>query len=173
MLICLIPMSIRKLPPFLVPVVMRVFHTYSPHIGASAAGLCTPRHCVAFRFGGEGGGFTPVVNFSKYATEGRNPVPVFVTLDHCWIYALANKKRVAAVYLEEIPNAVKIIDCHGFARGVKLIGVSPKLDLEKILTPANKTLFNFTFHGNVFDYGGIPEEMLPFTNVLPEATGEE
>ena len=129
--------------------------------------------CVSFRFGGEGSGFTPVVNFSKYSTDGRNPVPVFVTLDHCWIYALGNKKRVAAVYLEEIPNAVKIIDCHGFARGVKLIGVSPKLDLKKILIPANKALFNFTFHGNVYDYGGIPEEMLPFTNVLPDVKGKK
>jgi len=123
--------------------------------------------CASVRFGGEGAGFTPVVNFSRYKTDGKNPVPVFVTLENCWIYALANKKRVAAVYLEEMPNAVKIIDCHGFARGVKLVGVSPKLDLKKILTPANKALFNFTFHGNVFDYGGIPEQMLPFTNVLP------
>ena len=129
--------------------------------------------CVSFRFGGEGAGFTPVVNFAKYTTAGSNPVPVFVTLDHCWIYALANKERKAAVYLEEIPNAVKIIDCYGFPGGVELVKESPKLNLAEILTPANKTLFNFTFHGNVYDYGGIPEEMLPFTNILLEVKAKK
>lgn len=120
---------------------------------------------VAFRFGGEGGGFTPVVNFAGHAVEARNPVPLFVTLDHCWIYALANKKRRAAVYLEAIPNAVKIVDCHGFAGGVPLVKVNPKLDLETYFKDKPRSLFNFTFHGNVFDHGGIPPEMLPFTNL--------
>jgi len=120
---------------------------------------------VAFRFGGEGGGFTPVVNFAEHAVEARNPVPLFVTLDHCWIYAVGHKKRKAAVYLEAIPNAVKIVDCHGFAGGVPLVKVNPKLDLETYFKNKPRSLFNFTFHGNVFDHGGIPPEMLPFTNV--------
>jgi len=119
-----------------------------------------------FRFGGEGAGFTPVVNFGKVRVNP--PWPRSVTLDQCYIYGLGNQKRQCAVYCEEIPNTITITDCTGLIR-MALIKVNPKINIRTYLKDVPKQLLHFTFWGNVADNTAaypIPKEMLPYTNVF-------
>jgi hypothetical protein len=69
--------------------------------------------CRNFRFGGEGGGYTPVVNFAKYDHEWP-VIPRAVILENCDIYLLGSDPgRRAAVYCEEIPNQIVVNNCRG------------------------------------------------------------
>jgi hypothetical protein len=118
-----------------------------------------------FRFGGEWGGMTAVVNFAKPFKW-----PTTVTLDQCYVYARGNNQRktAAAVYLKEIPNIIRITDCSGFM-GAKLIDASPDIDFDKVFKKTRPAYFQFTFWGNSypggFDPGAvIPEQLLPYTN---------
>ena len=84
--------------------------------------------CRNFRFGGEGGGFTPVVNFVKYipapASYGLGPS---IVLEGCEIYARGNKQRLCAIYCQEIPNGLTIRDC---SVAVPTLMICPKIDLK-------------------------------------------
>jgi hypothetical protein len=120
-----------------------------------------------FRFGGEGGGFTPVVNFGKVRVDP--PWPRSVTLDQCYIYGLGNEKRQCAVYCEEIPNSISITDCTGLIR-MALVQLSPKINEGTYFKDAPRSLLRFTFWGNVADNSAtypIPKVLLPFTNAFP------
>ena len=68
--------------------------------------------CRDFRFGGEGGGFTPVVSFAKYFPAalscGLGPS---ILLENCEVYANGNRKRKCTVYCEEIPSDITIRNC--------------------------------------------------------------
>ena len=120
-----------------------------------------------FRFGGEGAGFTPVVNFGKVRVNP--PWPRSVTLDQCYIYALGNQKRQSVVYCEEIPNAITITDCTGLIR-MALIQVNPKINMATYFKDVPKQLLRFTFWGNIANNTAVfplPKEMQPYTNVFP------
>lgn len=79
---------------------------------------------VHSRFGGEGGGFTPVYNFAKY-TPFRTPNNI--SISKCWISAGSSGNAVCAVYCLEVPNMITVTQCAG---GSQAIIVSPKIDLK-------------------------------------------
>lgn len=74
--------------------------------------------CRNFRFGGEGAGFTAVVNFAPYQYNPANLVPTAVVLDDCDIYSTGNLARDgAAIDCEEIPNQIVVTNCRGLPAG--------------------------------------------------------
>jgi hypothetical protein len=83
--------------------------------------------CRNMRFGGEGAGFTAVVNWVRY-THTYPVIPSFVILDACHVYALGNPQRKAAIYCEEVPNQIVVRDCNGFP-DLPVVQVSDRLDL--------------------------------------------
>lgn len=96
-------------------------------------------HCVGCRFGGEGGGFTPVVNFAKFAPQaGGNRV----VIDDSWISAESNYKRKCAVYCEEIPNGITIRN--SVVLGVPPIKVDKKIDLNNYFRGAKQGMLKYT-----------------------------
>jgi hypothetical protein len=112
--------------------------------------------CKTFRFGGEGAGFTPVVNFAKYQPKlwGGG-----ITLEDCYVSALGNNKRACAIYLEEIPNQIIIKGC--CLAGVPAVKVNPNLDLKKYFTGVRPGMLNFDIAGNFGEFSGaLPTEMI-------------
>jgi len=71
-----------------------------------------------FRFGGEGGGFTPVVNWAKGTA---------IKLEDCPMWANGNNKRLCAVYCEEMPTRLLFNNCYF---GNPPIRVRPGLDIK-------------------------------------------
>jgi hypothetical protein len=130
-----------------------------------------------FRFGGEGGGFTPVVNYAKYRPDGYGSS---VIIEDSYIFALGNNKRACAVYLEEIPNQLVIRNCN--VAHVPAVRVSPKLDLNTYFAGARPGMLHFDIANNIGEFSGVlPEEMLaaaanrkPMTYTYPgQLTPEE
>ncbi|MCC6579676.1 MAG: hypothetical protein IT440_04485 [Phycisphaeraceae bacterium] len=112
--------------------------------------------CRDFRFGGEGGGFTPVVNFAKRAAFLGGPK---VVLDSCWVSALGNNQRACAVYCEEIPNQITIANCS--LAGVAAVIVARKLDLNTYFAGVRPGMLRFDIANNVGEFAGqLPEAML-------------
>ena len=64
------------------------------------------------RFGGEGGGFTPVYNFRKYISSGDTSFGATmlanITLDDCVVCANGSYNANCAVYCVEVPNSIDI-----------------------------------------------------------------
>jgi hypothetical protein len=110
--------------------------------------------CRKFRFGGEGGGFTPVVNFVKPRKDllGR-----MVVLDNCVLLNEGNAKRKCAVYLEEIPNLLVIRDS---TLSVPAIIVDPKIDLETYFTGVKPGMVKVALRDNVGEFVGELPELL-------------
>ncbi len=104
--------------------------------------------CVRFRFGGEGGGFTPVVNFTRFRSEG---VPNQILLEDCMVCAWGNNKRRCAIYLEEVPNTIAVRDCS--LQGVPVVVVDEKLDLRNYFKGAREGSLSYILDGNV---GQVP-----------------
>lgn len=112
--------------------------------------------CRDFRFGGEGGGYTPVVNFAKRASFIGGPK---VVLDACWVSALGNNQRACAVYCEEIPNQIAIANCT--LAGVPALIVDKKIDLKTYFTGVRPGMLRFDVAGNTGEFAGqLPEEMI-------------
>jgi hypothetical protein len=112
--------------------------------------------CKVFRFGGEGAGFTPVVNYARYAPQEGGPS---ILLDDCWVSALGNNKRACAVYLEEIPNQIVIRNC--MLGGVPAVKVNPKLDLRTYFNEARPGMLHFDVANNVGEFAGdLPTAMI-------------
>ncbi len=89
------------------------------------------------RFGGEGAGFTPVVNFAPYRyVYPIAPFPA-ITLDSCEVYACGNRKRFAAIFCEEVPNQIVVRNCHGLT-DLPVIRVAEKLDLDTYFDNAER-----------------------------------
>jgi hypothetical protein len=110
----------------------------------------------AFRFGGEFGGFTAVVNYTGYSREAGG---TWVILEDCYANCLGNNKRLCAVYLEEVPNQVVVRDC--VLAGVPAVKVSPKLDLSTYFDGAKPGMLRFDISGNVGEFSeALPEEMM-------------
>ncbi|MEI8244453.1 MAG: glycosyl hydrolase family 28-related protein [Lentisphaerota bacterium] len=109
--------------------------------------------CRNVRFGGEEGGFTPVVNFARHRPKlwGYS-----VILDSCSpVCGLGNAKRVCAVYCEEIPNLIEIRNCAFL--GIPPVLVSDKIDTDTYFK-ANHDMLKFHFDGNIGEFSNkIPE----------------
>jgi hypothetical protein len=119
--------------------------------------------CRSVRFGGEGGGFTPIVNFAKYG-------PVWgpsILLEDCFICANGNARRNCAVYCEEVPNQIHLRDC--LLAGASLIAVRPGLDLDHYFQASGPQVFSFTATGNTgINAGKLPERLVhPKVHPLP------
>jgi hypothetical protein len=112
--------------------------------------------CRSFRFGGEFGGFTPVVNWAKRSPTAGGAA---VVLEDCWVSALANKKRMCAVYCEEVPNTLVIRHCQ--LSGVPPVMVAPTLDLKRYFDHVRPGMLHFDFTGNSGEFAGqLPAAML-------------
>lgn len=103
--------------------------------------------CRNFRFGGEGGGFTPVVNFAKYSPKGWGK---HILLEDCFISAQGNTVRKTAVYCEEVPNSITIRDSQ--VMGVPPLALSPKIDLKNYFREAHPGMIRMDVSGNVGEF---------------------
>ena len=92
--------------------------------------------CRNVRFGGEGAGFTIVVNRVRYDHE-YPVIPSFLIFEACHVYALGNPKRKAMIYLEEAPNQIIVRNCNGFP-DLPVVAVTEDLDLETYFDDARK-----------------------------------
>ena len=104
------------------------------------------------RFGGEGGGYTPVYNFAKY----NNPpaLPMTVVVRECEVDAHSSGLRNCAVYCIEIPNLISLENCRSsFTNGII---VDKKIDLKKYFC-GTKGDFAYTANSNV----GFKENIIP------------
>ena len=119
-----------------------------------------------FRFGGEGAGFTAVVNFAPYVYTYPVVGPGIV-LDSCDIYALGNPKRKAAIFCEQVPNQIVVRNCRGLC-DLPVVRVSDKLDLETYFDNAEQRRACLRFligdeNVEVFDANReLPEPMRPY-----------
>lgn len=122
--------------------------------------------CRKFRFGGEGAGFTAVVNWSKY--QWQYPViPNYVILDDCDIYAVNPLSRRCAIYCEEIPNQIVVTNCRGLI-DIVAVKVRPTIDLNTYFDDGETWNYyalrylvdrsNTPAHPSVID---LPEQMRP------------
>ena len=100
--------------------------------------------CTSCRFGGEGGGFTPVVNFSKFRPQTMGPT---VLLDDCFVCANGNHKRNCAVYCEEVPNRIEVRACN--LAGAALVKVRPDIDPATYFRGADPNMLAFRVDGNI------------------------
>lgn len=109
-----------------------------------------------FRFGGEGGGFTPVVNRARRAPGLWG---LSVLIEDSFIAALGNNKRPCAVYLEEIPNQLVIRDC--VLTGVPAVMVDKKIDLKTYFDGVRPGMLRFDVENNLGEFAGsLPDEMI-------------
>ncbi|HOL21637.1 MAG TPA: glycosyl hydrolase family 28-related protein [bacterium] len=122
-------------------------------------------HLVAknVRFGGEGGGFTPVYNYAKASKELDGPS---ILIDHSFIYALGNPAAPAAVYCIEIPNKIEIRSSH--LAGIKPIIINKNIDLKKYFAGVSPDLLSFVSIDNIGDYRNEIPELLKKPVCPPE-----
>lgn len=118
--------------------------------------------CRNVRFGGESGGFAPVVNFAKYRPCAGG---VRVLLDSCSVSAMGNNKRKCAVSCEEVPNLIEIRDC--LLYGVPPVSVSETIDSATYFK-AKAGMLKFNFDNNIGEFGDRIPDMLrePVVEVL-------
>ncbi len=119
--------------------------------------------CRSVRFGGEGGGFTPIVNYARYGTTWGPTI----TLDDCLVCANGNARRNCAVYCEEVPNQIHIRDC--MLAGATPIAVREDLDLSSYFAAPSPTVLSFLSTGNAgVNAGALPELLqAPIVNAPP------
>ena len=122
--------------------------------------------CKSFRFGGEGGGFTPVINFAKRRPAVSGP---FIVLEDCAVSAQGNLKRKCAVYLEEIPNAIWIK--RSVLSGVEALRIRPDIDLKTYFAGVRPGMLRFSIEDNEGEFIGELPELLrnPILEGMSEA----
>jgi hypothetical protein len=112
--------------------------------------------CRKFRFGGEGGGFTPVLNFAKLRPRLYGPK---ILIDDSYIGALGNNQRACAVYCKEIPNQITI--CNSSLAGVPAVIVDPKLNLKTYFNGVSPGMLLYDVARNTGEFAGkLPKEMI-------------
>lgn len=124
--------------------------------------------CLRFRFGAEGGGFTPVYNYTKYQSSTWGPS---VILEECLIFANASATANCAVYCYEIPNTIRVRDCTlGGSTGVT---VDRSIDLSKYFAAAGSGMFSFSVEGCTGEMiGQLPKGLAkPKVNPVPLPKG--
>ena len=103
---------------------------------------------VRCRFGGEYGGFTPVVNFAKpnHGTRVQDEaVGTMVLIEDSLICSVGNKKRSCAVYCEEVPNSIVIRNCATYTPEIL---VRPTIDPATYFEGVPKTMLQFVVENN-------------------------
>jgi hypothetical protein len=120
--------------------------------------------CRQCRFGGEGGGFTPVYNFCKYPAG-------HIVLDDCYAAANASFNANCAVYCREVPAVIRVRDCE--LQGGVGIMVDPAIDLKKYFVNVNPVLLSYTVEGCQGEFlGEVPAGLRkPVVRTVP--TGEK
>ena len=100
------------------------------------------------RFGGEGGGFTPIYNFRRYTSLSH---PNEVVVLRSW-FAAASPGASCLVYCKELPNLIRLEDCAGNSLPVI---VDPAIDLKNYFYAAPGAIKYYA--NNV----GLKSSMLP------------
>jgi len=112
--------------------------------------------CRSFRFGGEFGGFTPVVNFAKREEKLGGPS---ISLQDCWVSALGNSQSKCAIYLEEIPNQISITSTA--LAGVPPILIRPDIDLNMYFAGVRPGMLRFDLNANQGEFAmKLPQALL-------------
>jgi len=113
-------------------------------------------HCYGCRFGGEGGGFTPVVNFAKFAHQSGGGG---IMIDDSLLCSQSNFKRKCAVYCEEIPNSIVIRN--SVIVGVPAVKVDKKIDLKTYFRGARPGMLRYAVTDCVGEFSmDVPELLL-------------
>jgi hypothetical protein len=134
--------------------------------------------CRNVRFGGEGGGFTAVVNKVRY--EHTYPViPSYLIFEACNVYCWGNPKRRSMIYCEEIPNQITVRDCTGFP-DLPAIAISDKINLDTYFDDAEtrgEDCLRYLFDPDQVEFRNreLPEQMRPYQvgEVLGEAAPQK
>ena len=101
----------------------------------------------------DSGGFTPVVNFTKFETRLYGPS---IVLDRCQIDAWDNPARRCAVYCEEIPN--QIVVQHSSLVNVPEIKVDSRIKCSSYFSGVAPGMLNFAVENNIGTASGsLPE----------------
>lgn len=112
-------------------------------------------YCRDCRFGGEGGGFTPVYNWAKYNPDaGSGPV---ISLSNCEVNAQGNYKAMAAVYCVEVPNLISVENC--LLRGVPGIKIDKNLDLKNYFDKAHPGALSYSIKNCTGAYTDLPKAL--------------
>lgn len=106
--------------------------------------------CKQCRFGGEGGGFTPVYNYAKYSSGAH------LVFEDCLVCANASYKANCVVYCLEVPAVIRIRDCEMLGSTGAI--VDKKIDLKTYFTNINPKLLSYTMEGCTGEFiGRLPE----------------
>ena len=113
--------------------------------------------CRHFRFGGEFGGFTPVVNFAKRVDRLGGTM---VVLDSCHtLCAMGTPRRKCAVYCKEVPNLLSVTN--SVLYGIPAVIVDESLDLDTYFTGVRPGMLRFDIRDNTGEFAGtLPQQML-------------
>jgi len=112
-------------------------------------------HCYGCRFGGEFGGFTPVVNFAKFSPQaGGN----WILIDDSLICSQSNFKRKCGVYCEEVPNSIVIRN--SVIVGVPAVKVDKKIDLNTYFRGARPGMLRYAVTDCVGEFSMDMPELL-------------
>ncbi len=100
--------------------------------------------CRSTRFGGEGGGFTPVYNFAK---PGKRGLTSSVIVENSWVAANASNNANCAVYCVEVPNMI-IVNGNDLC-GAKPIIVDKKVNLVNYFSGISRQYLQYSVRSNV------------------------
>jgi hypothetical protein len=124
--------------------------------------------CRSFRFGGEGGGFTPVHNYAKYSDSlwGKS-----IVIEDCLVFANASYSANCAVYCYEVPNSIRI--SNSTLAGAAAVMVDPSLDLKRYFQARSPDMFSFQVDGCTGEVmSGLPKGLQrPVVNPPPPPAG--
>lgn len=99
--------------------------------------------CQQVRFGGEGGGFTPIINHAKPFMDTFSSS---ILLEDCLVCANGSETRNCAVFCEEIPNSLIIRNCQ--LAGAAAVKIAERLDLAAYFTGVRRTTLHYALEGN-------------------------
>jgi hypothetical protein len=123
--------------------------------------------CRNFRFGGEGGGFTPVYNFARYSPQAGGPK---VIIEDSWVSAESSYKGHCAVYCVEVPNMVIVRNCN--LTGVPPIKVDKKIDLKNYFRNVRPGMLQFQSDRNIGEFGDDVPELLTNPVIVEDEKAE-
>jgi len=101
------------------------------------------------RFGGEGGGFTPVYNYARYANQMAGPGILF---EDCFISANASHNANCAIYCLEVPNAIALKNC--MMGGCAAVILDKKIDLNHYFKNVPPGLLSYSVEGCAGEFIG-------------------
>ncbi len=111
--------------------------------------------CSNSRFGGEGGGFTPIYNFTKYQ---KNVNGTFVSINNCTISAQTNYNAKCAVYCIEIPNS---IDIRNSTLSVPPVKVSKNILPKEYFRNIDAAMLHFSIETSIGEFNTLPLMLNP------------